>query len=228
MKAIKQVLLSCVLGLTMVEPSLAQTFSNNPKDTIISVGMMNDFEQLIIQQLNTSADTITLQWEKISENIPMGWQASVCDNKICYSTLVDSGIMNPIVPSATGFLLMDITPNKNYGTAVIRYSIWDVSNPTFKDTLTYIHTVNTLGITQMENKNAFHVFPNPITDKIIIHTTRQTNFVFSMIDMSGKVIKLGILNNEITLVPVDDLPNGLYFFQVKSEHKMYSQKFIKQ
>lgn len=121
---------------------LAQNYSITPNDTFWLAGQMEDFQTLTITQHNTSGKTITLTWRKVSESIPSKWDALVCDNQVCYATLVDSGTMNPILPNDSAFLFVKITGHVNYGTAVIRYALWDIDNPALKDTLTFILTID--------------------------------------------------------------------------------------
>jgi hypothetical protein len=228
MNSTKQVLLLLAVFLAASELSLSQTFSNTPNDTIVRFGQMEDFEQLIIQQRNISSDTITLKWEKVNAFVPTGWQASVCDNKICYTVLEDSGTMNPVLPNGLGLLLIDITPHINYGTAFIRYAVWDIANPAIKDTLTYIHIVNAARTTGLENKNAFELYPNPVSNKINIHTSLQTGFAFSISDITGKEIQTGVSTLNSIVLSIQHLTNGIYMFRIQSDHKFMIQKFVKQ
>ena len=177
MKITQKIVLSVAAILAATDFSFAQSFSNTPNDTINIVGMMEDLETLSIRQQNISANTIILKWKKVSENVPALWEASVCDNSFCNTSLVDSGMMNLVLPNDFGLLLLHITPHVNYGTATVRYAVWDIANPTLKDTLTYILTVSaTSGIADVENKNTFSIFPNPAKENINIITKLQTGF----------------------------------------------------
>ncbi len=228
MKTIKHIILTLAAFLAANDLSFAQTFVNIPNDTITIQGMMGNYETLNIQQLNTSSDTITLKWEKVSESVPPAWDASVCDNKICYTTLVDSGMMNPIIPGdAGGFLRMSIIPQINYGTATIRYAVWDIDNPALKDTLTYILTVLVSGLNEVENKNAFSLFPNPATNQISILSSLETGFTYSIIDIAGKEVYAGMADTNLTSLSIESMSNGIYFFLIKSNNGFFTQKFIK-
>ncbi|CAN5618435.1 hypothetical protein BH11BAC1_BH11BAC1_20120 [soil metagenome] len=135
-------MLPVAILLMVTGNSIAQTYSISPNDTIQLTGALEDLQTLSISQINTSADTLNLMWRKVSESVPPNWDAYVCDNSICYTTLEDSGSMNPVLPSDYGFVLLHITPHVDYGTALIRYSVWDINNPGSIDTLTFRLTVN--------------------------------------------------------------------------------------
>jgi hypothetical protein len=189
--------------------------------------MMEDLETLSIQQLNTSSKTITLKWQKVSENVPPIWEASVCDNVNCNTSLVDSGTMNPLNPADYALLLLHITPHINYGKAIVRYAVWDITNPALKDTLTYILNVNaTSGIAEAENKNAFSIFPNPAKENINITSKLQTGFQFLITDVLGKEVEKGISKTNNIFVSTENLPNGVYTVSIFTENKINTKQFL--
>jgi hypothetical protein len=207
--------------------SYAQTFSNTPNDTVQIAAYMEDLETLTISQLNTSADTITLKWKRVSTSVPANWDASICDNMICNTSLVNSGAMNPVVPNDYGFLLLHVTAHVNYGTAIIRYSVWDENYPAVKDTLTFIMTVNPpLGVDETENKNAFSISPNPANDNINIVSNGQTGFTYFISDISGRVIRKENSETNTSFVPVNNLQNGIYNISVIDKDKAINTKKI--
>lgn len=225
MKNFQNMVLSVAAILAATDFSFAQYFSNVPNDTINMVGMMEDLETLSIQQLNTSNKAITLKWQKVSESVPSVWEASVCDNITCNTSLVDSGTMNPVNPADYGLLLLHITPHVNYGKAIVRYAVWDIANPVLKDTLTYILTVTaTSGIASSENKNAFSIFPNPAKESINIISKLQTGFQFLITDISGKEIEKGISKTNTISVSTENLPNGVFNISIFTENKIINTK----
>lgn len=227
MKIIKNIVLSVAAILAATDISFAQSFSNTPNDTINIVGMMEDLETLSIEQLNISPNTITLKWKKVSESVPLLWEASVCDNQICNTTLVDSGMMNPVNPSDYGLLLLHITAHVNFGTAIIRYAVWDIANPTVKDTLTYILTVSaTSGISEAHSKYAFNIYPNPAKENINIISKLQTGFQYIITDISGKEMNKGSSKTNTISLSTENLPNGLYSVSIIAENNTINTKKI--
>lgn len=220
-----RLVLSVAAIFVAADISFAQSYSLVPNDSINITGMMEDLQTLSIQQQNNSTDTLQLKWKKVSESVPALWEASVCDNQVCYTSLVDSGSMNPIYPADYGFLLLHITPHVNYGTAVIRYEVWDINTPLLRDTLTYILTVNnTSGIAEAESKNAFSIFPNPAKENINILSNLQTGFRFLITDVSGKEIQNGISKTNTISVSTENLQNGVYTVSIFSENQIINTK----
>lgn len=225
MSILSKIVLSVAAIFAATDISFAQSYSIVPNDTINMIGMMEDLETLSIQQLNTSTNILQLKWAKLNESVPAMWEASVCDNQVCYTSLVDSGSMNPINPNDYGLLLTHITPHVNYGTAVIRYVVWDITNPASKDTLTYILTVTTTsGSPDVENKNAFSIFPNPASENINIISNLPAGFQFLITDISGKEIEKGISKANSVSVNTKNLQNGIYCVSLFIENKIITTK----
>lgn len=215
------------LLIAQVYTASAQTYTNTPGDTLSLIGAMEDLHELMIRQENISVDTIQLQWKKVSANVPSSWDAATCDNYLCYTSLQDSGAMNRVGPGSFGFLLLKITPHVNYGTAIVRYAVWDAANPTVKDTLTYILAVNDpQAINTIQNQSSFHIFPNPASDFINIRS--ENNFQFSITDISGReILNSGKETNNIT-VSTSGWSAGFYLVKALSGNFSTTQKLIKQ
>ena len=211
MSILKYIIFSITFQLAMSDICFAQTYTNSPNDTIQITGGMEDLETLTIQQINISSDTITFKWKKISESVPANWEASVCDNQFCYTSLIDSGTMNPVSKPDYGLVLLHITAHVNYGTATIRYAVWDSKYPAKKDTLTFIMTVYDLAQkSNLEHKNMFTLFPNPVKDNFTIISNLEPGFQFMITDMVGKEIYSGNANENFVSVSTDSFPNGIY------------------
>lgn len=231
MKKHLQIIVLSVAGFfSATDNSFSQNYSISPNDSVEISGVFEDLQTLIVNQVNTSNDTIQLQWEKISEVVPSAWDASVCDNSICYTTLINSGSMAPVFPGDYGFLLLHITPHINFGTAVVRYAVWDVNYPASRDTLTFILKVDsTSAIDEAEENSAFGIFPNPSVNSFNITSNSETEFYFSISDQSGKEVTSGFSKTNSIAVSTNDFPKGIYnaTILVKTK-KSISKNFIVQ
>ncbi|MDZ4759056.1 MAG: hypothetical protein SGJ10_13085 [Bacteroidota bacterium] len=207
--------------------SFAQSYTIRPNDTFIVNAMMEDLETLTIQQVNSTSNTIYLKWEKISASVPALWEASVCDNQICYTTLVDSGSMNPIIPSEYGFLLLHITAHVNYGTAIIRYAVWDINFPLMKDTLTFIMNVATTGIANANFEAPSVWFAE---NKIHLQNTNENYSLLLISDLSGKEIFKTNIHRQTEIGPIaigmPSLPTSVYIIQLSGKQKKFQQKIF--
>lgn len=228
MKIIRQyIAISVVVFLAATGISLGQTFTNTPNDTIQLMGMMEDLQTLSIQQVNVSQDTVQLKWQKVSAIVPADWEAAVCDNSICYTSLVNNGSMIPVAPTDFGFILLHVTPHVNLGTATIRYAVWDEANPALKDTLTLILTVDgTSSVQEGTDKPQINIFPNPTSDNITI-TNLTLGSQYIIYDSNGKNVISGNNSAGILSIPCKTLPNGAYTISITNKGTTaITKKFI--
>lgn len=227
MKTIRNIVLVVAAIIVATTVSFAQSYSLTPNDTIKIVGMMEDLETLSIQQINTSTTSITFLWQKISEIVPEKWEATVCDNAYCRTTLEDSGVMNPVEPTDYGLLLLHITPHVNYGTAIVRYAVWDSTNPLQKDTLTYILIVKEAsGIVETFNSNLFSIFPNPSQDNITISTFLNQGYKYLILDEAGNNVQAGHIISSSMSIDTKNLPSGMYSMSILDDQKIVMIKKI--
>lgn len=225
MKNIYKIILSVAVVFTAIDISSAQTYSIIPNDTINMTGIMEDMETLSIQQLNVSNGVLSLAWQKLSENIPLNWETNVCDNVICYASLINGGVMNPVSPGDYGFLLVHVTPHVNYGTATIRYAVWDVAFPLIKDTLTYILTVNALtGLIEDKSITQISLYPNPTNESISFYNKALLSLNYIISDATGKLIERGHSSSELITINTAEYKDGVYYLNVNGE-KGNLQKF---
>ncbi|MEN9523048.1 MAG: hypothetical protein RL065_1425 [Bacteroidota bacterium] len=231
--------LSCVLSAVLfftADSLLAQsTYINSANDTIVIDGQLNHLQTLSIHQVNTSTDSIVFKWKKVSETLPIGWEASICDNSTCYTSLLDSGITNAVITGDYVFIIIHCTPKINNGIGIIRYAIWDTQQSNHKDTLTFILKVvsnssyNNLSVNN--EKNNWMLYPNPVDD------------CFKITNLSDKITQLKLVNElgsvenkfhylispEKTECEVDvlSLSKGIYFIILETDKKISSKKIIK-
>ena len=220
MRKIKHIVLVVAAMLVATTFSFAQSFTNSPNDTVIVNGIMEDLETLIINQVNSTTSTLYLEWQKVSESVPALWEASICDNRICNTSLVDSGTMNPISPADFGFLLLHITAHVNYGTAIIRYAVWDINSPMLKDTLTFLMNVTPTGIatTNLETPHVWYA-----VNKIHLQNIHENYSLLSINNLNGMEVFSTNINkqNEIYL---PTLPTSIYIIRLSGKQKQFLQK----
>ena len=220
-------LLSVAALFAASAPAMAQSYSLTPNDTINITGLLEDLQTLSIQQVNTSPDTIQLQWEKVSESVPPLWDAVVCDNVLCYTSLADSGLMNPVIPTDYGFLLLHITPHVNLGTAIVRYAVWDTANAGMKDTLTFMLTaVNATGIEETSSQNLFCIYPNPANETFTLDVRSLSDYEYIITDAAGKEMERGNVTPGKKSISISAWKKGLYSVSILNKEAIVQTRMI--
>ncbi|MCW3127309.1 MAG: hypothetical protein JWO03_2967 [Bacteroidetes bacterium] len=208
----------------------AQTFTITPDDSASSSGYREDMQSLFIYQHNTSPDTISIKWKKVSASVPALWDATICDNLLCYTGLQDSGVMNRIAPDTAAYLLLHVTSHVNYGTAIVRYAVWDVANPAMKDTLTFLVTANDVSaINEAGSDQNFRIYPNPVQGTLQIQTSIGSDFTYTIKDLSGREILTDSFTGGSCSVPAGNIASGIYCLSISDKDKnTYTKKIIKE
>jgi hypothetical protein len=138
----RSILLTAIIFMAVNTSFSQQSYYHSPNDTIMENAEFNDVNVFNITQLHPTADTLYFKWYKQSIEMPGTWEASICDVGHCYTTLRDSGIMDPIYPGDAGLMSLHIDPKFEAGTATIRYTIFAENTPERVDTLTWIITAS--------------------------------------------------------------------------------------
>ena len=168
-----------------------------------------------ITQIHPSNDTLNFTWFKIEENIPLEWEAKICDNSFCYNSLINNGVTLPVLPGDDGFLIIHCTPHITSGTGVIRYGIFENENPANIDTLTWIINCEELNIKENSLANYIEVINNKIR-------LRSSDLPFISIDLfDSKGIKL--LDDRLldgNGIEIIDFPIGEYIIFINNLNRI--------
>ena len=212
-------LLSCLsFGFSY---SQAQSYSISPADTITGDAVFDDMNVYNILQNNLTPDTLWLSWEKVMADVPADWEAVNCDNNLCYTELKQSGNMYPILAGEAGLLSIHVTPHINSGTASIQYAVWETSNPTQKDTLTWIITSELTGI-ENEMNDVISVILSG--SQLLINASEFNGQLLRIMNLDGRILVNETLNSSQVTYNLSRFSSGIYIVGLYSET---SQQFTK-
>lgn len=215
------------IGILTVTSFLhAQDYTLTPGDSIESEIEANDLSVFNFLQENITTDTLYLSWEKVSEVVPAGWTAMICDNSICYPDLKAYGSMLPVVPGEYGLMSLHITANEGGGTAIIQYAVWETNNALIKDTLTWIiHSLNT-SIESLQQNN-FSIFTSG--NKLIIRSTNPLDGKIRLLNLQGSVYTTMNFSGMQQQMDITAIPAGIYLLELtmagsRLQHKIFIQQ----
>lgn len=204
----------------------AQDYTLTPGDSIVADIEANDLSVFNFLQLNTTMDTLYLSWEKVSDVVPAGWTAMICDNSICYPDLKEYGSMLPVVPGEYGLMSLHITAIEGGGTAMIRYAVWETNSALVKDTLTWIiHSINT-SIEHLQ-ENDFSVFTSG--NKLIIRCTNPLDGKIRLLNLQGAICATMNFSGMQQQMDITDIATGIYLLELtmagsRFQHKIFIQQ----
>lgn len=212
-----------VAVFTAANTSYAQTtFTNTPQDTLLDTMPLESGKVVDFTQQTITGDTLHLAWEKISESLPTGWIAYLCDYGNCYTTLPQSGTMYPVPPSDYGLMSLHIEAHTNFGTAVVRYALWDINTPNERDTLTWIITSNTTGIHAAEKGHELNVYSAGHT--LYVQNPELNTITIEIYDLAGKFQFRYIASTSREILDMNFLADGLYTLCVWDNNKRFTNK----
>ncbi|MEY3237710.1 MAG: hypothetical protein RI883_1811 [Bacteroidota bacterium] len=213
----------CFILLVLTITSLrcyGQNYFHSPNDTLITNTSIDGQVTMNITQVHPNNDTLHFNWNKLDVIMPFGWEANICDNSYCYTSLVDSGTTLPVLPGDDGLMLIHCTPHITEGTAIIRYTISEENTPLQIDTLTWIINATVAGI-----NSTISSFPKIWVNNNQLHIEELLgNFSTLVIYNSLGQIAFDAQINYENIIQLPALIPSIYFIKLVGEHSVFSQK----
>jgi len=193
--------------------------SDTPSDSILITNISGSSLQLSFKLLT---NTIT--------SVPNLWSGYICTNQYCFPSILDSGVLGVFADSEKGLINLHVSFNSNLGTGVISYKIYETSNPSNADTITFVYHLNQIvGVNTFKNTLRINLYPNPVTEKLTI--SGLSNLISPVVNIYSLDEKLILSENNPSQIPninVEDLVPGIYVAIIINEEKfLKSIKFVK-
>jgi len=210
MKNLAKKLLAAFGFLFMVSSVSAQTYSFVGGKVQYFYPNATGSMDCAIHIKNESASILKLKYKKVSVDYPAKWDVSFCDNVNCNNSFGDSGTMFDIpVGDAESSLKISAFPNGFADTAIVKYAMWDIKNPSKIDTMEFnIYVRWNVGL-NLVSKFAV-VFPNPSVNTFNIQSSASISAV-EMLSSAG--VKMPIHYSAIAngvIVNTSKLAAGVY------------------
>ncbi len=78
----------------------------------------------------------------------------------------------------------------------------------------------------IKNSDELKIYPNPSNGEITISVPSENSFEFSIIDLSGRVVKEGISKTNSLKINMNKMDKGTYITKVKTENKQFSKLVV--
>ena len=195
----------------------AQTSFSAAQETLVINGdaSMSDFYDQI-DLANETGLFLKLDWERVKNDLPTGWETSICDKSTCYPPSKNS---EELIFGAWGnnYINIHFYPNNVDGTGYADVLISNPADPTDEVTLHFIGTTVALSVEE-ELAEGITLYPNPAQSAVHIQTSvTRTQFVsWQLLDLSGKELASGIpgQSGQEFSVNTAGLESGIYFVKL--------------
>ena len=177
------------------------------------------YSNVDIYMTTPTPETIRFNWEVVSNTLPTGWIATLCDHAACYTSIPDDGIMDEISMSEAtdglqGFLKITCNPGTIYGTGVVKFYVYDSNDYNRGDTVSFTLTnLNSLNVA--ENELNVSVYPNPVAHSLNLENNSHEALTYEMFNISGSKVGTGAIPSQTTKqLDVSVYPEGIYFLSL--------------
>ena len=169
----------------------AQTsFTWSPNDTIIQDVNPDLYTEILIEQINTSGDTLELGIEVVKNTIDPSWDGMICLQGLCLGEIRPEGFtsqMTPISGEINGYTKLTVYPAGGTQSGELRIRVFNINNPTDGDTCTWIvNSVPSVGVNEIES-NLCQLFPNPSTEFVNIESGSEFDKI-EVLDLQGRIL----------------------------------------
>ncbi len=128
--------------------------------------------------------------------------------------------------NTTGGDVSNATGSVAYSIGQIAYSSYSDADGNISEGVQQPHEIYIItSIAELtDSELSLSVFPNPVEDKLRLTITGNeayplTGHQFQLLDITGKTIKAGGINEESTLIDMGDLLPGIYFLRVNANNQ---------
>lgn len=204
--------------------SYSQSFSVETTDTSFTgLAIQYDFGGHINLSNLTGSD-LPLKWERIENDLPNGWETSICDPGACRPPEADSSNFTLPVTGNSNYINIHFYPNDVEGLGTTRVKVENPNDPTEFYILTFIGDTRPLSTTEI-SLSSVSVYPNPVNDKLNIDLSTDSQATISLYDMTGNLVST--VNGQSNLsMDTSFLSSGIYLLEVKTDNDSFTQKVI--
>ena len=173
---------------------------------------------------NIKGQEVILKYAKVSSDFPSGWDVTLCDNFNCFTQLVDAGSFYPMKDMEYGEMKVTIDAKGMADTAYIKYALWDIDNPSLRDTIEYTIYVNFGASANTLANSEVSLYPNPAKDVVNILASKGSKA--SLYSSNGQLLLSKTIANKAEQLDVSGLKTGLYLLTMLNSKGIQSSQLI--
>lgn len=79
---------------------------------------------------------------------------------------------------------------------------------------------------EASTENSIRIYPNPVSNQLVINTASIDIVSWSLIDVQGKSIKMGTLAKQT--IDISNITAGMYILRLKTANDIFYKRIVKQ
>jgi hypothetical protein len=199
----------CFLGLLCFSTLMFSQVSF--KDTVIyNTFPTNGSEQLLYDTIvNTTSNTLTVSWYKLSDQLLTGWVGSAIHDPISSYVFEDSSMHSfQLAPGASGYIAVSMIaePNAAHGISYVTF------HTNFGDMVFKFQNNNPAGVDHFAT-DPISIYPNPSVDELNISGLENSDYTMDILTQQGEVVH-SVPAKGNTVLNLRSLANGMYILRL--------------
>ena len=165
-----------------------------------------------IQIHNIGGQFLDMAWERTSQNLPVGWLASICDGVACRPPSVNFALfeLDTVTNSHINKIWMYYYPDSISGSATTTLTLWSVDEPNDTLTLYFECTASlSMGVNDIQRQQLL-IYPNPAHSVISVSRSSNDTRNWEIFDMQGRSILNGTFGSLKQEISISGLRHGNY------------------
>tara|TARA_B110000091_G_C13785015_1_gene462929 strand:+ start:665 stop:1231 length:567 start_codon:yes stop_codon:yes gene_type:complete len=172
---------------------------------------------MLIEQINTSGDTLELGIEVVKNTIDESWDGMICLQGLCLGQIRPEGFTSQMVPISgdlNGYTKLTVYPAGGTQSGELRIRVYNLNNPTDGDTCTWIvNSVPGVGLNESSLVD-ISIYPNPAQHTLNIQSIVSFDKI-EIIDLFGKIVlHQSFKSNSNSQCDISSLNGGYYLVRL--------------
>lgn len=204
----------------------AQSFSLS--DTLLEANANVDIYNIYHIYIANETDTaVALSWRRLEQDHPEGWEATFCDNNVCYDHIPINGDMIPFGPEETAFLKLDVDPSGVPGVGTFRFLVFPSADPADRQLATFLVQAGGTSSTTSLSAHYLRIAPNPVQDELRLTNPGAQPLRVVIHDAHGRPLHQASLASGMqTQINTQHWPSGWYALQASSDGQLLFRDII--
>ncbi|MBL4704369.1 MAG: T9SS type A sorting domain-containing protein [Flavobacteriales bacterium] len=215
----KKFILATIVALISVGGT-SQTFSFTLDADSIGYGSSASTIMIFGELKNTTGSDIILDIIRVQNDLPVGWQSTICTD-VCYPPTQDTSLLEIEVGDSSYFDFSFYTASIDTGFATV--FIKDQAASSYSFLQQFMGIANTTGIFEFTVlPTRVEVFPNPSSSYLTLKMDEHVEKV-EIFNLNGILMQ----TEYTTSFSVQNLAEGVYLINVKTDKELFQTRFIR-